>query len=114
MFENDTPALSLEACLIHSATITEDDFQRRECANYLEATTSFPKYERQQIEELGASTSPAPPSILEKPKVELKELPQHLRYAFLGSKLPVIIFSSLIGDEEEKTLACAKKSQYSD
>ena len=52
--------------------------------NYLEATTSLPKYGRQQIEELGASTSPAPPSILEAPKLELKKLPQHLRYAFLG------------------------------
>ena len=67
VFENETPALPLEACLIHSATITEDDFERWECANYLEATTSLPKYGRQQIEELGASTSPAPPSILEAP-----------------------------------------------
>ena len=80
----------------------------------MEATTSLPKYGRQQIEALGASSSLAPPSILEAPKLELKELPQHLRYAFLGSKLPVIIFSSLIGDEEEKTLTCAKKSQNSD
>jgi len=43
MFENEIPTLSLEACLIHSATITEDDFERRECANYLEATISLPK-----------------------------------------------------------------------
>ena len=43
VFENEITALPLEACLIHSATITEDDFERRECANYLEATTSLPK-----------------------------------------------------------------------
>ena len=50
-------------------------------------------------------TSPVPPSILEAPKLELKELPQHPRYAFLGenSTLPVII-SSLTGDKEEKLL----------
>ena len=48
IFENETPALPLEACLIHSATITEDDLERRECASYLEATT-LPKYGRQQI-----------------------------------------------------------------
>jgi len=64
------------------------------------------KYGRQQIEELSTSTSPAPPSILEAPKLKLKELPQHLRYAFLGenSTLPVIISSSLTGDKEEKFL----------
>ena len=54
MFKNETPTLPLVSYLIHSATITEDDFERREYANYLEATTSLPKYERQQIEELGA------------------------------------------------------------
>jgi len=72
----------------------------------LKATTSLPKYWRQQIEELGASTSSAPLSILEAPKLELKELPQHLRYAFLGenSTLPVIISSSLTGDKGDKLL----------
>jgi len=75
VFENEIPALPLEACLIHSATVTENDFERRECANYLEATTSLPKYGRQQIEKHGASTSPASPFILEVPKLELKELP---------------------------------------
>jgi len=75
VFENETPALPLEARPIHSATITKDDFERRECANYLEVTTSLLKYGRQQIEELGVSISPAPPSILKSPKLELKELP---------------------------------------
>ena len=39
-------------------------------------------------------------------KLELKELPQPLRYAFLGenSTLPAIVSSSLTGDEEEKLL----------
>jgi len=52
VFENEISALPLDACLIHSATITEDDFDRRECANYLEPTTSLPKYERQQLKNL--------------------------------------------------------------
>ena len=62
------------------------------------------------IKELGAHTSPAPPSILKAPKLELKELPQHLRYAFLGenSTLPVIISSSLTGDKEDKLLRVLK------
>jgi len=110
VFENETPALPLEACLIHPSTINEDDFKRRECANYLEATTSLPKYGRQQIKELGVSTIPAPPSILDAPKLELKELPQHLRYAFLGenSTLPVIVSSSLTGDGKEKLLRATR------
>jgi len=53
IFENEIPALPLEASLIHSATITEDDFEIREYANYLEATTSLPRYGRKQIGELG-------------------------------------------------------------
>ena len=28
VFENETPALALEACLIHSAIFTEDDFEK--------------------------------------------------------------------------------------
>jgi len=54
-FEKEIPILPLEACIIHSATITEENFKRRECANYLEATTPMPKYGKYQIEVLGTS-----------------------------------------------------------
>ena len=47
VFENETLALPLESCLINSATITEDDFERGERVSYLEVTTSLPTYERQ-------------------------------------------------------------------
>ncbi|KAJ0454904.1 putative aspartic peptidase domain superfamily, DNA/RNA polymerase superfamily [Helianthus annuus] len=45
------------------------------------------------------------PSLEESPKVELKELPKHLKYAFLGEgqTLPVIIASNL-QPEQEQTL----------
>jgi len=45
------------------------------------------------------------PSIQSPPKLELKELPSHLSYAYLGenSTLPVIIYF-LTGTEEEKLL----------
>jgi len=39
VFENETPVLPLEACLIYSVTITEDDFEKRKCASYLEGTS---------------------------------------------------------------------------
>ncbi|KAK9057062.1 hypothetical protein SSX86_024429 [Deinandra increscens subsp. villosa] len=51
------------------------------------------------------------PSIEEPPSLELKDLPSHLEYAFLDgdSKLPVIISSSLTGDEKEKLLDVLKE-----
>ncbi|XP_062093836.1 uncharacterized protein LOC133799864 [Humulus lupulus] len=46
------------------------------------------------------------PSIEEPPKLELKALPSHLRYAFMGpsSKLPVIISGELSAEQEGKLL----------
>ncbi|XP_071901075.1 uncharacterized protein [Coffea arabica] len=46
------------------------------------------------------------PSIVQAPEVELKPLPEHLKYAYLGEKgmLPVIISSKLSPREEDKLL----------
>ena len=46
------------------------------------------------------NTEPTPPSIIKPPSVDLKALPQHLRYTFLGENqtLPVIISSKLTQD----------------
>ena len=51
------------------------------------------------------------PSIVQAPVVELKPLPDHLKYAFLGEKetLPVIISSKLNESQEEKLVAVLKK-----
>nr|XP_016440793.1 PREDICTED: uncharacterized protein LOC107766510 [Nicotiana tabacum] len=51
------------------------------------------------------ATPPAKPSIIEPPQLELKPLPPHLRYKFLGSNdtLPVIV-SSLLNDVQVKQL----------
>ena len=51
------------------------------------------------------------PSIEKPPIVEEKQLPNHLRYAYLGeeSTLPVIISSSLSNMEEEKLLKTLKE-----
>ncbi|KAI3669088.1 hypothetical protein L6452_40311 [Arctium lappa] len=50
------------------------------------------------------------PSIECAPDLELKQLPSHLKYDFLGElgKLPVIISSSLESDQEEKLIAMLK------
>ncbi|KAL2235382.1 UNVERIFIED_CONTAM: hypothetical protein Sindi_1270400 [Sesamum indicum] len=56
--------------------------------------------------ELPHSHTKIVPSILQAPTLELKELPEHLKYAFLGENktLPVIISSKLIDLEEEKLI----------
>ncbi|KAM2352074.1 hypothetical protein ACFXTH_006797 [Malus domestica] len=44
------------------------------------------------------------PSVIQPPSLELKPLPSHLKYVFLREQetLPVIIFSSLTAQEENK------------
>ncbi|XP_065879878.1 uncharacterized protein [Euphorbia lathyris] len=55
-------------------------------------------------ERLIREDGPVPPSIVVPPKLELKELPSHLRYAFLGEgdSLPIIISNKLTQVQEEK------------
>ena len=57
------------------------------------------------------STNKLLPSVEQAPKVELKELPDHLKYVFLGEleTLPVIISSKLDEEQEEKTVEVLKK-----
>ena len=50
------------------------------------------------------------PSVVQAPTLELKPLPNHLKYVFLGEKetLPVIVSSSLTELEEEKLIRVLK------
>ena len=52
------------------------------------------------------ASSPMPPSIVSPSKLELKPLPDSLKYVFLGPKetLPVIISSLLFGDQEKELI----------
>nr|XP_016484219.1 PREDICTED: uncharacterized protein LOC107804801 [Nicotiana tabacum] len=63
-----------------------------------------PQFESLELEK--RATPPAKPSIEEPPKLELKPLPDHLRYVFLGpdSTLPVIISSGLLDVQVEQLL----------
>ena len=45
IFREEYPTLPLEACIIHSDANTKGDHAKRECMNYLEATTIFSKKE---------------------------------------------------------------------
>ena len=60
--------------------------------------------------ELPSSNAKLLPSILQAPKIELKPLPSHLKYMFLGDDetLPMIISSKLSTLEEEKLIRVLK------
>ncbi|CAN6554883.1 unnamed protein product [Malus baccata var. baccata] len=62
-------------------------------------------------ESIPISTNKLLPSIIQAPILELKPLPSHLKYIFLGKNetLPAIISSSLTAQEEEKLLRVLKE-----
>ncbi|CAN6720992.1 unnamed protein product [Malus baccata var. baccata] len=62
-------------------------------------------------ESIPISTNKLLPSIIQAPILELKSLPSHLKYIFLGENetLPAIISSSLTAQEEEKLLRVLKE-----
>ena len=72
---------------------------------------SFGSNRRKYFESLGDSLRRLIPSIEKPPILEEKQLPTHLRYAYLGeaSTLPVIISSSLSTMEEENLLKILKE-----
>ena len=74
---------------------------------------SFGPNRREYFDSLGASPSRLTPSIKKPPIVEEKQLPNHLRYAYLGeeSTLPVIISPFLSNKEEEKFLKILKENK---
>ncbi|KAM1391914.1 hypothetical protein ACFX2I_019571 [Malus domestica] len=57
------------------------------------------------------STNTLLPSVIQAPVLELKPLPDHLKYVFLGDEetLPVIVSSSLTALEEEKLIRVLKE-----
>ncbi|CAL2270597.1 unnamed protein product [Prunus armeniaca] len=68
------------------------------------------RYEN-QFESLPPPTNKVLPSIVQAPELELKELPKHVKYAYLGENetLPVIIASHLELNDEKKFLRVLKE-----
>ena len=77
------------------------------------ALESLPKHDGKSpnIESIPISTNKLLPSITQAPILELKPLPSHLKYIFLGENetLPAIISSSLTAQEEEKLMRVLKE-----
>lgn len=97
---------SLERCLVRSSYTNDGDLNVEGMEDYLEATPFHSHNWKPPVEDLEKTTSTPPPSHRKAPTLELKTLPPHLRYAYLGesSTLPVIISDSLTKLEVEKLL----------
>ncbi|XP_062108151.1 uncharacterized protein LOC133819026 [Humulus lupulus] len=82
------------------------DEDNEEALSYLNWIKSYEPWKHKKFEELGEGLERPLPSILKPPVLELKALPEHLRYAYLGEKetLPVIVSSFLSEVEEEKLM----------
>ncbi|XP_070035236.1 uncharacterized protein [Nicotiana tomentosiformis] len=83
-----------------------------ECVNYLQGMGSYTYEPRKLSLDLeNRTTLPTKPSIEEPPILELKPLPPHLWYKFLGrsSTLPVILSSCLTTVQVHSTLAVLQK-----
>ncbi|KAL5734310.1 hypothetical protein ACOSP7_032171 [Xanthoceras sorbifolium] len=105
-FEKSNPEEPLEACLAHGETKEEENDSIAEYAFHLDSAPPIPYGGRRYFEDLGHGKPKILPSIEKPPKLELKQLPEHLRYAYLGesNSLPVIISATLNETEEEKLL----------
>ncbi|XP_022889504.1 uncharacterized protein LOC111405046 [Olea europaea var. sylvestris] len=102
----------LEQCMMFSTT--KDDISTfgeyigsKDLVDYILALESTSIVENpSQCEDIQQSKEADDKESNESSKIELKQLPDHLRYAFLGDKsaFPVIISSSLTIDEEDRLL----------
>ncbi|XP_062118728.1 uncharacterized protein LOC133832394 [Humulus lupulus] len=99
----------LERLLMFDSHVEDED----EYLAWLEASSQG-LHTRKHFEslELSSRSFAAPkPSVEEPPELELKALPSHLRYAYLGksSTLPVIVSAELSMEQEEKLLDVLRK-----
>ncbi|XP_062075473.1 uncharacterized protein LOC133779536 [Humulus lupulus] len=83
-----------------------DGQDNEEALFYLKWIQSYGPWKNKRFEELGEGPERPLPSILKPAVLELKALPEHLRYAYLGENdtLPVIVSSFISEVEEEKLL----------
>ncbi|CAN6677885.1 unnamed protein product [Malus baccata var. baccata] len=82
-------------------------------AEIVAALESLPQYHGKPSNpiSISVSTNKLLPSVTQPPVLELKPLPDHLKYVFLGDNetLPVIVSSSLTAIEEEKLIRVLKE-----
>ncbi|CAN6567547.1 unnamed protein product [Malus baccata var. baccata] len=86
---------------------------KEEHAELVAAFESLPQQSGKPLNSIPilVSTNTLLPSVIQAPVLELKPLPDHLKYVFLGDEetLPVIVSSSLTALEEEKLIRVLKE-----
>ncbi|GJY89724.1 hypothetical protein Tco_0504920 [Tanacetum coccineum] len=84
--------------------------EEEEDSNKVHAVSFYPRTEPVEPLEWKALENRLKPSCVEPPKLELKELPEHLEYAFLqeNNQLPVVISSALSTAEKARLLEVLK------
>ncbi|XP_012854372.1 PREDICTED: uncharacterized protein LOC105973875 [Erythranthe guttata] len=94
----------LEASLCVGTSVEEEEVTEQLCWLDSAKPLSRPRFESLETEIPLSVTFK--PSVIEPPKLELKVLPSHLKYMYLGAHetLPVIISSSLTGLQEKRLL----------
>ncbi|XP_022899548.1 uncharacterized protein LOC111412914 [Olea europaea var. sylvestris] len=105
------PSDAYEACIAQSQSIQSESFEVETCARFLK--TNPPYTRKRHFEELGTGNTKPLPSVQQPPVLELKQLPPHLRYAYLGESdtLPVIISNTVSEVEEEKLLRVLRENK---
>ncbi|CAL2256066.1 unnamed protein product [Prunus armeniaca] len=101
---------ALEAVLTQEEKdLYEPEFQEVMVA--LEVFKPYPPSFRPPLEPLGPSSTKLEPSIITPPKLELKPLPNHLKYTYSGANetLPVIISTGLTSHEEDSLIEVLKE-----
>ncbi|KAI5323844.1 hypothetical protein L3X38_032917 [Prunus dulcis] len=108
----------IEACITQSIRKEEVDSLEAvisplllELACSMDSYIEIGKRYANQFESLPPPTNKVLPSIVQAPELELKQLPKHLKYAYLGENetLPVIIASHLGPNDENKLLRVLKE-----
>ncbi|GKC55481.1 reverse transcriptase domain-containing protein [Tanacetum coccineum] len=86
------------------------EVEEEEGSNKVPAVSFYPKIEPVEPLEWKAPENKLKPSSIKPPKLELKELPEHLEYAFLqeNNQLPVVISSALYTIEKARLLEVLK------
>ena len=81
---------------------------QEEMVEMVAALESIPEHlgKSPNLVSISVSTNKLLPSVIQPPSLELKPLPSHLKYVFLGEQetLPIIISSSLMAQEEDKLI----------
>ncbi|GJU80031.1 reverse transcriptase domain-containing protein [Tanacetum coccineum] len=87
------------------------EVEEEEDSNEVQAVSFYPKTESVESLEWKASENRLKTSSIEPPKLELKELPKHLEYAFLreNNQLPVVISFALSTIEKARLLEVVPK-----